>query len=743
MKTTHRHLLGTLLILVLSVFGGALHAQEAVGEPSENDLLGKTVVVKVTDALLGDSLARGGIEKVLAAAEAEKAAAVVLEIDCRSGDPADALDLMESISALEIPTVAWVNRSATSGGAWIALGADRIYLIPGGRIGGAAPVLPGGGDAEAVQESRLAQMESVAKARVRGVAKAQGHRPAVAEAFADADEVLEIESEVLSAEGELLVLDSEEAARRFGGETLLAEGTASSLDEVLEKAGFDGEVRRIGNPAQFARDLRRQSEPGSALAAGSDSEGPVDDMAEEEVSAFKTKEAAFTGKVVVIPIGESNLMSSQRFRFMLRMLDRADEEGAAAVVFDMDTPGGLAWDTNTLMARLQRLKVPSYSFVNTRALSAGALISCATDAIYMAPSGSIGAAAVVNSGGSIGETERAKYDSAFDAMSRGAIREKGYHLDIVKAMKIPSDKVIEVGGEELVGVGEILTLDARQAVMPYKGSTVLARGIVPSIDALLAAEGIEAETVEAEPLGFERIAQWITLPVVTSLLLAVGALGGWTELKAPGFGIAGGISLIAFSLFFFGHYIAGYLAGWEAIAMLAFGVFLIVVEIFLLPGMLIFGVTGALLAVAGLVYTMAGLDFRMPGWSVEEVTVGTFHWPIINLGVAMIASVIGVLVLMRFLPETKLMNRLILGAEVQGGTAQGDQPKASASGPREGLREWIGEEGVAETPLRPAGRVRFQETVVDVIADSGWIDAGSPVRAISQQGGEVVVEEIG
>ena len=76
-----------------------------------------------------------------------------------------------------------------------------------------------------------------------------------------------------------------------------------------------------------------------------------------------------------------------------RTLRLCDDEGAEAVIFDLDTPGGMAWETTTLMMQdLQKLRTRSLSYVNTRALSAGAMTAMSTDVIYMAPASSIGAA---------------------------------------------------------------------------------------------------------------------------------------------------------------------------------------------------------------------------------------------------------------------------------------------------------------------------------------------------------------
>ena len=61
----------------------------------------------------------------------------------------------------------------------------------------------------------------------------------------------------------------------------------------------------------------------------------------------KSDEASFQGKVVVIKVGEKDLVNKQAFKFWRRVIKRVNDDNARAVVFDIDTPGGLAFDPNS------------------------------------------------------------------------------------------------------------------------------------------------------------------------------------------------------------------------------------------------------------------------------------------------------------------------------------------------------------------------------------------------------------
>ncbi|MEM9080511.1 MAG: hypothetical protein AAGC74_07470, partial [Verrucomicrobiota bacterium] len=327
----------------------------------------------------------------------------------------------------------------------------------------------------------------------------------------------------------------------------------------------------------------------------------------------KSEEESYRGKVVLIRVGEKDLMNEQAFKFMRRTLRRVNEEDAAAVVFDLKTPGGYAaYTAELMMTEMAELKVPSYAFVNNEATSAGALIAVATDAIYMKPVSAIGSAALVRGDGQeIPKTMQAKLDSAYGSFTRSVVRKKGHNEDVVRAMMFTDETFSFDGlkgpeGEELdiwIGSDELLNLTGEEAVMEYEGKPLLAKGLVDSVDELLDAEGLGGrELVKAEMTPFERFAYWIKF--VGPVLILVGLGAGYFEMKTPGFGIGGAIALLAFAVFFFGNYAAGNLAGYELAAIFVVGLLLILVDLFLFPGTFVMGFTGVALMLGSLMFAM-------------------------------------------------------------------------------------------------------------------------------------------
>lgn len=451
----------------------------------------------------------------------------------------------------------------------------------------------------------------------------------------------------------------------------------------------------------------------------------------------RSEEESFAGKVVVIKVGEKDLVNKHAFKFWRRTLKRVNDEGARAVVFDLNTPGGLAMDTaDLIMVQMQELEVPSYAFVNQKALSAGALVASGTDGIYMHPVSAIGAAALVTGGGGdMPDIMRKKIESAFDAFVRTVAQSKGRNPDVIRAMMF-EDKYFDFGVIQ-VEQGELLSLTAQEAAYEFEGQPLLAKGLVKSIDELLALEGLEGVAViEAKPTGMEKFAYLATS--FSAVLILIGIGGAYLEMKTPGFGLGGGISLLAFGLFFFGNYAAGNMAGYGLMALFVLGIILVVVELLILPGILVPGIVGAVMILVSLFLAMvdelAFEDNQVRGW--DSANAWEFiNAPALSLAIGLLGSVLLSLLLMRFLPNIPVFNRLVMTKEL----AQGDAAHVFEGG--SSIEHSLqGVSGVTVTALRPAGKGEFDGEVIDITAAQGFIDSGTVVKICSADGVRVLVE---
>jgi len=435
--------------------------------------------------------------------------------------------------------------------------------------------------------------------------------------------------------------------------------------------------------------------------------------------------AADPGPVVIIPIKTE--ISAAQFFFLRRALKEAEREKASAVVIDMETYGGEVKAAIDSMDALMKTRVPTYTYINPRAISAGALIALATQKIYMAPSGVIGAAAPVTSGGEdLPKTMTDKTVSSISAMARAAAEKMGHRPEIADSF-IKKEAELKIGDVLIDKADALLTLTAPEAARLYDGKPLLAAGVADSLEEMLKAAGLTGPRQTIEPSGFEHVAFWIT--ALAPVFLLGGIIGGYIEFKAPGFGLPGFLSLICFTIFFTGHYIAG-LTGWEVMIVFFLGVLLVLAELFLHPGTVLPGVAGALMMVGSLLWAMIDRYPGMPLLPSSEMLTR----PLINFCIALgLAIVIGWW-LARYLPRTSLYHHIVLGRSVQG------SPAAAAVVPLSPIR--LGEQGTAHTMLRPSGKAEFAGHTVDVVSRGDFIEPGSPVRIVAVDGLRVVVEMV-
>ncbi len=391
-----------------------------------------------------------------------------------------------------------------------------------------------------------------------------------------------------------------------------------------------------------------------------------------------------------------------------------NDEDAIGVILHMDTFGGLVDAADKIRKRLLASDIPVVTFIDANAASAGALISFATDNIFMSPGGSIGAATVVDGAG---EKADEKMQSYMRGLMRSTAEAKGYDPRIAEAMV---DERIEIEG--VIAEGELLTFSASEAL-----ENDVSTATVRSLREVSAEMGWEqAELFNVDERWEESVIRFFASPVLQSLLMLMMLGGLYFELQSPGIGFAGAIAGIGAILFFLPLYIMGLAQFWE-ILIVIIGIGLIAVEIFVLPGIGIAGVTGAVLLLFGLFASLVGnVGFSFP--SLDEMR--TQLWTILLtllLAIAFIASTI------RYVMKTPFFGRLVLTKSTD---------TASGYTSYENKDDLLGKEGVALTSLRISGTARIGDRRVDVVSDGQYIDKGTRIKVISTAAGQVVVTRV-
>jgi membrane-bound serine protease (ClpP class) len=368
--------------------------------------------------------------------------------------------------------------------------------------------------------------------------------------------------------------------------------------------------------------------------------------------AFAAKETKDEkGLVYVIPIKDD--IEQSMVYVVRRGVNEAAKNNAQAIILDMNTNGGQVSEVEKIMELLENFKGATITFINKKAFSGGAFISVATKHIYMAPSGVIGAAAPIiasPTGGAedIPSTMKKKMSSALSALIRAAAERNGHNTQVVDAMVKETDG-LTIDGKEIVKKGDILTLTVKEATALYgkPPKPLLAEGAANNLEEIYAKFGYSADQIRhVEPTGVERLARIIT--TLAPLLLLIGIGGLYLEFKAPGMSVFGIIGVISLTIFFFGHYVAG-LSSSEEILLFVFGLILIAVEIFILPGHVIPGFLGIVAVLVALLWAMVE---KMPGGPMIP-SMPQIQLPLAKLAASMIGAMIVVALLARFLPKTK------------------------------------------------------------------------------------------
>lgn len=405
--------------------------------------------------------------------------------------------------------------------------------------------------------------------------------------------------------------------------------------------------------------------------------------------------------VYVVPVEQT--VEKGLSAFLERSVKLAEAEDADAIIFEVNTPGGAVDAAGEIGKLLTTTKLKTISFINKEALSAGAYIALNTDEIYMVPGSTMGAAAIIDGEGNAADKKATSY---WLSAMKGAAEQNGRNPEYALAMADIDTDLSKYGAPS----GRVLTLTADQAL-----EVGYSEGTVADLDELLSVLKLEDADVRTLHESFaEKIARFITHPVVVPILLTIGSLGLVLELYSPGFGIPGMMGLSSLLLFFYGHLVAG-LAGYETIILFVIGIALIILEFFI-PG----GIVGAL----GFISIIA---------SFFLATDNMIHMGISLLIALSVAITVSILMIKVFGKQMKLFRKIILTDSTS--TESGYVSNTNRT-------ELIGKVGYTLTALRPSGTVQMEDERLDVVSEGAFIQKDRKVEIIKAEGARIVVREI-
>ncbi|HLT88305.1 MAG TPA: NfeD family protein [Sphingobacterium sp.] len=380
---------------------------------------------------------------------------------------------------------------------------------------------------------------------------------------------------------------------------------------------------------------------------------------------------------------------------------KATEVRAEMFLIELNTFGGAVNFADSIRTKLLGSTMHTVVYINNNAASAGALISLASDEIYMQKGGSMGAASVVNQSG---EIMPEKYQSYMRGLMRATAEAKGRDPKIAEAFVDP-----EVSVPQLKPDGKLLTLTASEGV-----KSGIVQAVVNDVGEIYKqVEKGDLEVVQHHITVVDRIIAFLINPMVSGFLI-LGLIGGiYFELQTPGVGFALVVAIICGVLFFAPLYLQGLADHWE-IAIFIVGVALLLLEVFVIPGFGIAGILGIICVLCGLAFSMVDnnfFDFKLakPGLLMESFLIVTG---------AMVLSIILMVIFGKNILKSSAFRRLVLHDEQKADVGYTSSPQKV---------NLLYQNGVARTVLRPSGKIEIDGVWYDAVALDGFIDAGEEV----------------
>lgn len=565
---------------------------------------------------------------------------------------------------------------------------------------------------------------------------------------AEADEAIELLYEAIAAgrglvppavvramvdpETELVLMTQIDGTERFVSGDELAELRTSG--ETWQEKQLSG----AGRPAVFSADQLRTYRWASQVVEGRD------ELAQWlGVSRLRTSSAGDSGARSAVRVDVSGPINGGRVRrFESNIVAALEGDEVNSLFVTVDSPGGDLGSSLRLAFRLADLVErpgASIGYVEGAARGDAALIAAACKPLYLHPQARIG-------GSGTQQIERRDVLDLREAIDQLA-EQTGRPAALMAGLIDPEAQVYRYTHRRTgrIAYFEADDLEADEAARWQRGERI------DLADGLTAAEAVALGLAEGEadsaalaasrggleevprPLADRRVVhavEWLGgLPGLAPLLLFVGFLALSVEMSAPGLGFPGFVSLLCFIMFFWMKFLSG-TAEWLEVTLFIGGVLCILVEVLIVPGVGVFGIGGLVMVVAAIV--LASQTFVIPrnAYQYAQTTRGLLTV------LAACGGILGGLAVLRFLlPGIPMFGHLMMPGP--------DSDEMIEQEQREHLvhYEWLeGREGVAVTPLRPAGKARFDDQVIAVISDGSPVAAGDPLRVVEVHGNRVVVE---
>ena len=404
-----------------------------------------------------------------------------------------------------------------------------------------------------------------------------------------------------------------------------------------------------------------------------------------------------------------------------RKTKKAFEEAEAlksdVILIRMNTYGGMLETADSIRTKILNSKIPVYVFIDNNAASAGALISIACNKIYMRPGGTIGAASVVNQSG---EVMPDKYQSYMRAMMRGTAEKRGRNPEIAQAM-VDGKIVVEGVNKE----GQVVTFTSKEAIKQG-----YCEGEAENESEALKLAGIENYSTDELKVSFiDKVVGYLLHPAVNGILILLILGGIYFEFQHPGAVFPIAISILAALLYFAPHYLDGLAANWEILVFFV-GLILLAVEIFVIPGFGVAGVSGIILMIVGLVLSMV----RNVNFNFEPVGQRATSDALFTVTLALVGFIVSAILLGGRFLNSNWFYRI---------SNQSSLSDSKAIVNIEAIGDLKGQMGLAISDIKPMGNVLLDNGMhIQVSSYGEFLPRGTKVLVVSEAHNKVWVKKI-
>lgn len=703
-----------------------------------------TISGTVDDALFG-KVNRTGLALQSRAVQENRRGVLVLEILPGSSRFSQVLDLARFL-ARDLPsltTVAYIPERLTGNHVILALACKEIIMRPDAELGDISLGTP---------------LDPNDQASVVNLVINHRHNTKLNEALVLG--MLDRQKEILLVQVELGKKPNTSRESRVvsrAGYDDLAKAGAQILDVKT--------IKEVGSPGVFSGERAR----GFLVMHTAQSREEVANL--YRLPRDSMRENAATGEAphaMIIKI--ENMIEPILEQFVERQIDRAVGSNVNLIIFEINSPGGYAMTSMNLANRIADLsdrKVRTVAYVPKQALSGAAIISMGCDEIYLHEDAQIGDAGGIEVGkGGQFEFVPQKFMGPLRTTLESLAEKKRRPPALLVAMMDKDLSVYQVTNRE---TGQISYMSDDE--IHHSNGNWIKGDAVPEAgkDKLLTVRGKRAHELHLAEVPVKDFAElqarlgvpndvkvsvsqrtWVDTMIfllntgwATTLLLMLGLASIYLELHFPT-GLFGICACVCFGLFFWSRFLGG-TAGWLEVVLFLLGAGFIAIEVFVVPGFGVFGVSGAILCLFALI--LASQTSIIPATAEDMRELAK------SLG-TMTSAVVGVLVMAvlfsRYLPSMPLFNAMILappGSTMAGSSEPRLRPELTGAAPAinavlERDQSLVGKQGVAMTVLRPAGKAQIGEDYIDVVSDGPFISSGRKIEVLAVAGNRVVVREV-